>query len=277
MTEDNPLEPAIKRRDLPAEVIESRTQASAEYGRFEAMLRPRVEAHVATYGMALDVLTMLHQELADTLDFDITGDTRQPAVWQMAGRCIGLARALLYLVRAGFCAESIPTARALHEADRLLDAFADPDEDELLLQWLRDTNWIPPRDARKARGRIEEKLDEAMSDAGMPPLRGTVDLSGDLYGRLSGAGHHRRPFVAEAVSVPLRQMATGPHPDPIHRATYVEWAGHVIEEAVQTVGDAFVRFYGPAFFNKQVGPLVSSFKAIREAQNLGPDVLGTIR
>lgn len=271
------LEPKIARQELSADVITNRARAAEEYEHFEAILRPRVDAHVATYGMALDVLAGFHQQLADTLDFDVTGDTRQAAVWQMSGRCVGLARALLYLVRVGFCAESIPTARALHEADRLLDAFADPDEDELLRQWLRDSDWIPPREARKARARIEEKLDEAMRDAGVPPIRQTVDLSSDLYGNLSKAGHHRRPWVADAVSVPLRQMATGPHPDPVRRAGYVEWAGHVIEEAVQTVGDAFVRFYGAGFFMKQIAPLVTSFKAIREAQPLSPEVLRDLR
>ncbi len=38
-------------------------------------------------------------------------------------------------------------------------------------------------------------------------------------------------------------MATGPHPDPLIRAEYVEWASHIIEEVVLAVCDALAPFW----------------------------------
>jgi hypothetical protein len=70
------------------------------------------------------------------------------------------------------------------------------------------------------------------------------------------------------VSPPMRTMARGPHPSPVRRAATVAGMGGIVEEAVQSVGDALARFKGPTFFTEHVQPLIASFKAMDEAQPL---------
>jgi hypothetical protein len=61
--------------------------------------------------MAFDTLEEFHQRIADTTNLDLVGDTRPSAVWQVAGRCISLARAGVVLLRAGFTAEAVVLTR----------------------------------------------------------------------------------------------------------------------------------------------------------------------
>ena len=84
-----------------------------------------------------------------------------------------------------------------------------------------------------------------------------------IYDVLSRIAHSRRSGVKDAVSAELRQMATGPHPDPGIRAEYVEYTGHIIEEVLLHVGDALGRFYGPGWFTTQVKPLIESIQKLR--------------
>ena len=88
---------------------------------------------------------------------------------------------------------------------------------------------------------------------------------------LSRIAHTRRSGVRDAVSVELREMATGPHPDPVIHADYVEYAGHVIEEVLLAVGDALGRFYGAGWFATNVKPLIESLTRLRQMVPLGPE------
>jgi hypothetical protein len=268
------FEPPISKRELPQEVRGKRELAAQEDERSTKVLEPRIEAHIAAYEIALQELEDFHQRLADETDLDLIGDTRLAAVWQMAGRCIGLARAILVLLRLGFCGEAVVLGRSLHEADRLLDAFADSQECDLLDQWLSDEGrhrWVRPRETREARDRSELRLDEAMRQAGVPPVKRTWNLSDELYDRYSAAAHNRRAWVQDAVSPDLRTMARGPHPSTIRRAVTIASVGGLVEEAVQSIGDALSRFYGPKFFAKHIQPLITSFKAMRDTQPLDID------
>jgi hypothetical protein len=71
-------------------------------------VRPLIEGHLAVYGVALDQLERAHQRIADITDLDLSGETRPAAVWQVAGRCIGFARAVLVLAREGIGDETPP-------------------------------------------------------------------------------------------------------------------------------------------------------------------------
>src|SRR4051794_18756853 len=99
------LEPPIARATVPDDVLRDRELAATEYRRDAGVLNVRVEAHLAWCDLALEALDPLHEWLADNLNFDVVGDTRPAAVWQMTGRCIGLARALVALLRQGFAGE----------------------------------------------------------------------------------------------------------------------------------------------------------------------------
>ncbi len=114
--------------------------------------------------MAIDAVGRLHSLIADRTDLDLEGDSRQAAAWVIAGRCIGLARAMLSLLRDGYAAEAIPTARGLHEATRLLDAVADDEEVELLGRWLADDDWVRPRETRAARERMRDRLEQSVHE-----------------------------------------------------------------------------------------------------------------
>ena len=125
---DDDAAPPVKWRPLPDEVKRKRWIANANRERASKIVEPRIEGHLKVYGIALDGLTQAHTGIPDETDLDLAGDTRAAAVWIVAGRCIGYARAVLTLVGAGYGGESAAQMRALHEANRLLSALADDGE-----------------------------------------------------------------------------------------------------------------------------------------------------
>ncbi len=216
----------------------------------------------------VDALDAWHRQIADESNLTLDGDSRQAATWLVAGRCIGLARAVLALLEAGFTAEAAAEVRVLHEATRLLWVLADEDEPELLRRWLadEDNRWVRPWEARIAgdrqRERVAERLPDALKEAEahgdtesaaqLAEAIRTARLDEDgvlaanslqIYDVLSRIGHIRRSSMRDSLSTALRQMATGPHPDPLVRAEYVEWVSHIIEEVVLAVCDALGPFF----------------------------------
>jgi hypothetical protein len=264
-----PPTPLLRSAELTDEVISARAETASRDAELAERFAPGIDAHLATYGMAFDALEALHQGIADGTDLDLVSDTRPAAVWQMAGRCISLGRGVLVLLRAGFTAEAVVLTRTLHEADRLLDALADDHEEELLTIWLADAgrDYVSAGDARAARERDEERLHELLKERDLPSFASTIPQSRELYDRLSQAAHNRRNWVQENVVPALRTMIRGPEP-PERRAGTVEVLGHVMEEAVNSVGEALGRFYGPSLRQEKVAPLIESFYAIREASPL---------
>jgi len=125
------LNPCVAARKLSPRIARNRLEQSARNAADGAHLEQPIAAHVMARRIALDMLVATHQALADGCDLDLTGSTRPAAVWQMAGRCLGIAQALIYLVEQGFTAEVLYLGRALHEATRLLSALGDPEEDAL--------------------------------------------------------------------------------------------------------------------------------------------------
>ena len=277
--QNDDLNPELRRRELPTEVMRARQEYAARATRAEEVLRPRVEAHISTCRMALDALDAQHQRVAGATDLDLVGDTRPAAIWQMAGRCIGLGRALLDLLRLGYCGETIVLARAIHECTRLLSVFGEQGEDELLRKWLADEDdeWVKPGEVRKAMERADERMAQAMREAGVDAIQSQVPQSRTMYDYLSRAGHSRRVSVQDSVENDLRRMATGPHPNPVRRAAYVGWGGAVIEEITLFVGEALAPFFGDGFYEKQIKSLLQSYQAIRQAAPLDPDSVAKLR
>jgi len=193
--------------------------------RFEQPIKAHVEAHQ----IALDWLSAEHQRLADERDFNLVGDTRAAATWQLSGRCIGLARLILDTLTLGYAAEVLHLARALHEADRLLEAVYDPAEDGILRRWLADKENVKPADARQAQQRANERL-------AAPSIERSATLTKSLYNQFSAATHHRRQYVQDAVSPALRTMTIGANAPWIRQAITTAVMVSVVEEAVMAIG-----------------------------------------
>jgi hypothetical protein len=268
--EDDDLMPEITRRELPPDVRRNRQMQGAadeaDRGRYEQA----INAHLAAFQLALDALEAAHQRRADELDFDLVADTRPAAIWQMAGRCNGIARLILDALALGYTTEVLHLARALHEADRLLDAFCDFDEGTLLRTWLVDegNDCVRPSHARTAEARFEQRLADAMTAEGKDELQRTEDRTRGLYDQFSGAAHHRRQWVQEAVAPELRTMLRGPTTVWIRRAMTTAMMVAVVEESVMSVGDALERFHGQGWYKRNVEPYLASFAVLRVEQPL---------
>jgi hypothetical protein len=258
----------IKPRRLPAYVERKRARQAATDTADRERYKTPIDAHLAAQRMALDGLEHAHQHLADGYDFDLVADTRPAAIWQMSGRCIGIARLVLDAVALGYTSEHLILIRSLHEADRILDVFCDPAESVLLERWLADERTIKPSESRKAEQRFEERLGEWMTDEGLPELPRTEQPSRDLYSKYSEAAHHRRAYVQDLVSSPLRQMLRGPATTWERRAVAVGVAVAAVEEAVESVGGGLAFFHGAPWYQQNIKPYIESFAALRRARPL---------
>jgi hypothetical protein len=262
-TQDGPRETPIRQRALPHEIKQKRSISSSSNERLGELLQPRIDHHLEIYGVVLDAVDNAHDTIADESDLNLESDTREAAVWIASGRCIGYGRAVLALASAGFGGEAAAQMRAAHEAARLLSALADEGEPELLRRWLADAddNWVRPSETRDAQERNRARVRTGMETAKVEAraagdahrvveieaiLRLEAMQEGDhltlltrhIYDVLSRIAHTRRSGTTDAVAIELSKMATGPHPDPVIRADYVKYAGHMIEEVVLSVGDA---------------------------------------
>jgi superfamily I DNA/RNA helicase len=273
--------------------IEGRRDDAAREGLLEARaITPRITTHLDGAEKALEVVAAAERQITDETDLDLSGDTRQVAVWLLVGRLVGLARAAIALLRLGFCAEVVPTLRVMHETARILYAVSDRDEAELLRRWLEDEKYIRPYEARKVddRARLRqapnlETLIQQARDAGEDELAAQVEaaleslhldtdddflegLSAPIYDRLSRVSHSRRSGMSDSVSVKLREIVMGPHPSPQIRATYVAFAGDVIEEALIACGGGVSSAFWPSYFTQHLQPVINAFRELREKHPL---------
>ncbi len=260
--------PRITPRRLPVYIESKRVRQAATDTADRKRYEKPINAHLAAQRMALDGLEHTHQQLADGYGFDLVADTRPAAIWQMSGRCIGIARLILDSVALGYTSEHLILIRSLHEADRLLDVFCDPDESGLLTRWLSDERTIKPSESRKAEQRFEERLGEWMTDEGLPELPRTEQPTRELYGKYSEAAHHRRTYVQDLVSSPLRQMLRGRATTWERRAVAAGIAAATVEEAVESVGGGLAFFYGTPWYEENIKPYIESFAALRLSQPL---------
>lgn len=254
---------------LPREVEAARSARLQAKAPLKAVYEPRIKAHIDIHRRALAFLSESHQWIADTFDFDVQGNTRLVAVWQMAGRCIGIARLMLDSLELGYTAEVLHLGRALHEASRLLNVFHMVNEDDLVRCWLAG-EYVSPSDCRQAEERFDGFLAEAMKARGeepMPTRRG--EKSREVYGHLSEAAHHRRRWTEDVVFAQERIMFTGPTDDYHRRAATVGSLLPVVEEAVIGVGDALAQVVPqPTWYAECVQPLLDGFAALRDSQPL---------
>ena len=263
------LEPPIHGQELAGEIAALRQTADAQAADLNAAIQPLIERHIAVYQSAVDALIETHRALADETDMEMGANTRWAATWEMSGRCLAISNVLLHDLRGGFASEAIGNLRALHEASQLLSALSFHEEEEVVRRWLAG-DYIRPRDAREVQGRKQALTLERMQEAGVEPEGGdVVELGREIYGLLSKGSHHQRSVMSESVSPALRRFSYGPHPDARNRASQVEYSGHLLEEVIMIVGDAFADLLGRDYYINSVRPLVASLEEVRAEAPMG--------
>lgn len=266
----DPLTPSFSRTGLPEQVRRDReTQAATDEADREDWASA-IDGQIAAHRLALDFLAQTHQWIADEFDFDLVGDTRPAAIWQMSGRCIGIGQLILDALQLGYTAEVMHLGRALHEANRLAGIFGTEEGTDLVCKWLADegAEWVRPSEVRIAEERFEERLAEAMEEAGLPRLEPTAERSREIYGEHSQAAHHRRRWSQDAVIPELRTMMRGRSSSWIRRAGTTAAMLAVIEESVMAVGDALQPFLPDGWYSEKVKPFLDAFAALRQSQPL---------
>jgi hypothetical protein len=262
------LNPRVTARKLPPRIARNRLQQAAQDEADRTRYEQAIAAHLQARRIALDALANAHQALADGCDLDLTGNTRPATVWQMAGRCLGIARALICLVEQGFTAEVLHLGRALHEGTRLLSALADRHEDGLLRRWLAG-EYIRAGTVRAAEERYEARLSALVVAEGRPELGRTGAVTKQIYGKMSEAAHHQRPAVEGDVAPLLRTMTRGVDPTWERRAAAASVTLSAVDEAIDSVGDALALFHGRDWYDEHVRPWWASFEALAREQPLG--------
>lgn len=258
------------REQIPTDIIERRAVQTTADNADRARLESAIEAHIAAHLMAIDYLEECHQWVADHWDFDLDGESRPAAIWQMSGRSIGIARLICDSLRLGYTAELLHLARALHEADRLIDVFALAEGTELLRKWLADegNEWVRPGEVRKALDAFEDRLAARMRELGLPELEKAQDKSRFMYEHQSQAAHHRRQWSQDAVLPELRTMIRGPSTHWERRAITTAAMLAVVEEAIMSVGDGLSPFFPDGWYADRVRPLLDALEAMRRTQSL---------
>lgn len=293
------LDAQLNERELPSAAAVARRQLEQIARELAPTTDRRIDAHLSAASVALDVVDAAQRHIADNTDLELEADTRQLAVWLLIGRLVGLARAAVALLRAGYATEVAPTLRVMHETSRILHTVADRGEVDLLERWLRDgDDYVRPREARGAIDRIRlrtvpsmEEAKELMRQLGHGALVDELDrlsegapvdeaahdylasISLAIYDGLSRVAHARRSGMTDSLSIARREFVTGPHPDPRMRAVYTEYTGIVIEEALLAIGDGISLAFMRTYFTEQVFPLVQELAKVRAAHPLDPDQL----
>src|SRR6516225_8179284 len=81
------LNPRLSPRDLAANIRCNRALQAVKDEQDRTRFEDVIAAHARARETALDELAEAHQAIADGWDFELTGDTRPAAMWQMMGRC----------------------------------------------------------------------------------------------------------------------------------------------------------------------------------------------
>src|SRR5436190_1081842 len=91
---------------------------------------------LAFFKGTLDWLIHHHGTFATSTSHDLAAPERANAVWKLSGESISLAVVLVDMLGRGYTAQTWPTMRAIHEANRLLSAVTDVHEERICRRWL---------------------------------------------------------------------------------------------------------------------------------------------
>ena len=252
-------------------------------------IEAKIAGHLQGYDEVLEALVELHKRLNGDRLLHVAQFERDFAIWAMSGRCLSLCRAMISMLRKGFCVESIPAARSLHEASHLLEAFTwsatieliDPPTsrtvpatsaserqrrciavDRVLQVWLADETWVRPKKVRNA---IEEAVHRFAKLSGAQSIKRhdcRKELSETIYDFLSRAGHNRKGGFQEQITLDRQRFAYGPHPDTNVQAAHVHWTGLLLDEVVIDFRN-IVLLYPDNSFDRDLKKLLETTEAIR--------------
>ncbi len=214
---------------VPEEVGTARRRFDAANKKNEAVLGPRIDAHLMAYEAVLSELTAFHAQIADHSDLDLEGDSRQAAAWLVSGRIIGLLNAAIKLARTGFASEMVPVLRTAHEATQLLRALSMHRDTTILRDWLQGQH-IKPSRIRRAEDQNQKAIAAEMRRSGSDPPGRSRQFMESLYSDLSEMAHIKRSRVLEIASIDCRLMPVNGHPSATIRAYFVYVLGvHVMD------------------------------------------------
>jgi hypothetical protein len=201
-----------------------------------------------------------HTQYAQKTTHDLSADDRRNAIWKLSGESIAHATGLVALLEQGFTGQSWPAMRAVHEANRLLIAVNDLQEERIPRRWLADQE-VKQAEARAAEQRQVARIAEEMRAAGVPPLTEDVEqFTRQIYRGMSRTAHHRRSVVDESVDPGARTFIYGPDPRPDRRLAYAIYAGSLLHEVLLHVGDGLTVLWGPAFYPEHLVPMLRNFE-----------------
>jgi hypothetical protein len=304
--DESGFERPVEQRTADAYLVHLRKRAAVANAADRRILQPRIDSHLDVYQAAVDDLARTHALLIDQSDLDLRSYTRSVVVWELVGRAISLAHALIDQLRRGYGPQTVGTTRLMYEAASLLEAISEAPE-EIARKWL-DGDHIPMREARKHLIALAMRSSQEAAAAGSavetnpayqaivveieatPEYRDFIEkrrgpdgtapegiaaiveyISREEYGELSHqrGGHNDRSGLTFARDIALKQFVYGPHPDPHVLAKCVEDAGHDIQRVVIVVGYCFAFFFLGADYQKNViVSLQDSFERVRDEQPL---------
>jgi hypothetical protein len=218
-----------------------------------------IEGALRFYRETLEWLIAHHARFAAKTSHDLAANDRVNAIWKLSGESLAHAIALVDLLERGYTAQTWPAMRAIHEADRLLAAVSDHDEERIPRRWLSDQQ-IKQAEAREAEQRGAERLAAQLRAVGEEPLVEDVKhLSQQIYKGMSRAAHHQRSVVDESVDHTARTFIYGPDPRVEQRLDYTVYAGVLLQEVLLLTGDALSFLWGPTFYPEHLAAVLRSF------------------
>lgn len=258
---------------MPGEVVAARDRQHEVDAAHEAMLAPRIEAHLQVLTAVLDTLRDQHKRVVEETNFEPLEKTRQSAAWLLAGRCISLGHAVVVCLRASLTTDVAPLARTLHEASGALRIMMNGDETKLHRKWLRD-GYFSANDLRLAQKRMEDSAAVEMLKRGIAPPGRTDELESLVYGQWSRVAHNRRSGILESYQAALREFAYGAHPDPLFRGVWTGYGAHVVHEVTVTVGAMLAKVFGRPLWMAYIEPAISALDRLQREHPLNPSALG---
>lgn len=241
----------------------------------EAIVRPRIAAHISACRQALDAIESELDRLTDTLDIDPTAGTRAAALWLLLGRCVGQQRAVLLLAEHGMAVEGRPLDRTVKEMTNFVKAMAADGQpaEKLARQWLADGAYVKAQAGRRGMTlpfEHREKEAEAFRHLGVESLD-AADKT--VYDDLSRAAHGRRSSVLESFYPTTRHMARGGRYPLLDQVKAVEWASSTTSGVVLAAGVMLLGFYGLEYVTTNVLCLSTAINAIQDTQPLDSEAI----
>lgn len=259
---------------IPEDIQKKRAEAEASARQNAPAVRARVEGHLRVQAQVIQTLIDAHRNIIDRYDtLDPEDKNQAAAAWLLSGRCLSLARSLTIMLEAGLTTDISPAARTLHEAGVALRVVAEGGDKAFIQKWLGDS-YFSAKKLETTEHELETRIAAEMLKQGVRPPGRTTALSTQIYRTWSKIAHNRRSGVLESYSPDLRQMAYGPHPDPLMGAVWVGYGTQLVVEVVVTVGMALAKFLGPDFWSAKVEPAINGLNLALTRLPLGPEDLG---